>query len=327
MKQMDSAIGAAELKSQRVLITGCGGMLGSAIYPYFSSRYGTVIATDKLISEDWLKLLDVRDYHMFDRYFEIYAPDLVLHLAAETDLEYCETHPDVANAVNALATRHIAEVCAKHSCPLVYISTAGVFDGLKEGAYTEDDLAKPIMVYGKAKLEGEEYVENICEKYLIVRAGWMVGGGLKKDHKFVSFILNQIVEGRTVIHAVNDRWGTPTYTDDFSRNLLCLIQRGVYGRYHMVCEGGATRLDVAAEILRILSREDIELVPVSSEFFAQQYFAPRPRSEMMVNANLEKLGLNLMRPWQVALRDYLYNQYGHIFIDRSRGKTRLINLR
>lgn len=299
------------MKDERVLITGCGGMLGNAIYPYFSSRYRTVTATDKDVNETWLKYLDVRDRDGLRRTFEELRPTLVLHLAAATDLEFCEVHADVARDTNLDGTREVAILCEKFGATMVYISTAGVFDGTKSGIYTEQDRANPIMVYGRTKYDGELMAHGYCSRAFVVRAGWMVGGGAKKDHKFVHHILGQIVSGAKKIHAVNDRFGTPTYTHDFALNLFRLLDTKKYGTYHMVCEGTGTRYDVARAILDIAGRDDIELVSVDSSFFAGNYFAPRPVSEMMTNANLAALGINLMRPWREALQDYILREFPH----------------
>jgi dTDP-4-dehydrorhamnose reductase len=294
---------------ERVLITGCGGMLGNAIYPYFERRCRSLFATDKLASGPWMYELDVRDEDALAEAFREIRPDLVLHLAAETDLEFCETHPDVAEATNASATRTIGRLAESFDTTLVYISTAGVFDGEKEGFYTEADAPRPIMVYGRTKLEGEDHVRALCRRHYVVRAGWMVGGGPRKDHKFVSKILEQVFEGRRLIHAVADKLGTPTYTHDFAMNLFRLLASGCHGTYHMACEGHGSRYDVAREIVAICGRPDIEVRPVDSSFFDDLYFAPRPRSEMMWNANLKALGINLMRPWKEALRDYILREY------------------
>lgn len=304
---------------ERVLITGGGGMLGNAVYPYFVARCGQVRATDKRLAEPWLELLDVSDDAALRAAMAEFKPQLVLHLAAETDLEYCEDHPDVAEATNATATRSIAALTQQAGATLVYISTAGVFDGEKVGFYVEDDVARPLMVYGRTKLRGEEYVREVGGRYFVVRAGWMVGGGLSKDHKFVSKMLEQIAEGREVLHAVDDRWGTPTYTHDFANNLFTLLGTSHYGTYHMVCEGSGTRYDVACEIVTICNRSDIRVEAVSSEYFAADYFAPRPRSEMLVNENLNRLGLNQMRPWRAALRDYINREYPHLLADANAG--------
>lgn len=284
-------------------------MLGSAIYPYLVSRYKDVLATDKTVSESWLIKLDVRDDPHLNYLFKEYRPNIVLHLAAETDLEYCETHPDIAKDTNSRATEVIAKLCKEYRSTLIYVSTAGVFSGEKEGFYTEDDQPHPIMVYGQTKYEGEIHVLKNSSKSFVVRAGWMVGGGRYKEKKFIYKILQQIMEGKKEIFAVTDRWGTPTYTYDFTKNLFFLIDTKKFGIYHMVCKGMGNRYDVAKEILKICNRTDIKLIPVSSEFFKEEYFVVRPRSEMLINANLTKIGLNRMRPWKEALKDYIENYF------------------
>jgi dTDP-4-dehydrorhamnose reductase len=288
----------------RILITGGGGMLGSAMHEQLPRLGHEVIATDLVADEPWLQPLDVRDTAAVEAEIDRTQPGALFHLAAVTDLEWCETNPDDAAETNAYATGAIARLCAARGLPLVYVSTAGVFDGEKREPYDERDAPAPIMVYGRTKLAGEDAVRAENARYFIVRAGWMFGGG-RKDHKFVYKIAAQVREGASQIHAVNDKFGTATYTQDFARNLDLLVATEAYGTYHMVCEGGCARYDIAREIARLMGRPTLPIVPVSSEFFEAEYFAPRPRSEMMVNRALRQIGLNRMRPWQGALRDYL----------------------
>ena len=293
------------MKKEKVFITGCGGMLGNAIYPFFKSWYSHVLATDRVVSEPWLEQLDVRDEKKMEKMFAEYQPDIVLHLAAETDLEYCETHIDITENTNAFATETIARLAETYGAVLIYISTAGVFDGEKSGFYTEKDKPNPLMVYGRTKYEGELHALKYCSRSYVVRAGWMMGGGPEKEKKFIYKILQQIKDGKKEIFAVDDKWGTPTYTHDFAMNLSLLLGTGQYGLYHMVCKGKGTRYDVAKALLHICNRSDITLTRVGSDYFAKEYFAPRPFSEMMINAGLEALGINRMRPWQDALADYV----------------------
>ncbi len=294
----------------KALITGCAGMLGEAVYAYFGSHYEHLKATDKNPGDlGWCELLDVRDTDALTRMITDFRPDVILHLAAETDLEFCEQNPAIATATNATATQTLAMLAEQIEATLVYISTAGVFDGTKEGFYTEEDQPNPIMVYGSTKYLGEQFVRAHCRRHYVVRAGWMVGGGPGKDHKFVSKILEQISAGQKIVYAVNDLLGTPTYTYDFARNLFKLLETGAYGTYHMVCEGAGSRFDVATELVLACNRPDIQVQPVSSEYFKDVYFVPRPRSEMMTNTNLKKLGIDLMRPWREALREYIATYY------------------
>jgi len=302
------------MEFKKVLITGSGGMLGNAIAPYFRDRCPQVVATDIQIEADergWLTFLDVRDAAAMRRTFAEFKPDLVLHLAALVDLEFCELHREESETTNRTATGSVARLAAESGATLVYISTGGVFDGAKEGYYTEADQPNPIMVYGATKFAGEDEVRAAGGQHYIVRPGWMVGGGRRNDHKFVYLILDQLANGARTIHAVDDKWGTPTYTHDFAMNLFALLDRGAYGLYHMVCKGMGTRFDVAKEIVAICGR-DAEVKPVDSSFFGERFFAPRPRSEMLFNQALENLGINLMRDWRVALREYLERDYAHL---------------
>jgi dTDP-4-dehydrorhamnose reductase len=304
----------------KVLITGAAGMLGSGLVPAFVAAGHEVVATDINLGRidpfgaegPQVQHLDVRDRSAVDAACDAIAPDLICHLAAETSLEVSEDDPEHAFLTNTLGTKFTVLAAARREVPLVYISTAGVFDGEKDDAYHEWDDANPINVYGRSKYEGEKYVEQWLDRYYIVRAGWMVGGGAL-DHKFVARIVQQVREGREVVYAVGDTFGTPTYVPDFADCLLGLLGSESWGRYHMACEGEGSRFDVAREILQVLGREnDIDLVEVDSGYFKDEFPAPRPRSEIMRNLHLELQGLNTMRPWRVALRDYLETYFAEM---------------
>jgi dTDP-4-dehydrorhamnose reductase len=199
----------------------------------------------------------------------------------------------------------VARLSELYGATMVYISTAGVFDGKKAEPYTEEDSPNPIMIYGSTKYKGELLTQLHCKRSYVVRAGWMMGGGRNNEKKFIYKILKQLEDGKQAIHAVDDRWGTPTYTYDFAQNLFCLLETGWYGTYHMVCEGSGTRYDVANEIMNACNRNDVSLTAVTSDFFKDTYFAPRPVSEIMCNAALDKRGINHMRNWKISLKDYL----------------------
>ena len=139
----------------------------------------------------------------------------------------------------------------------------------------------------------------------------MIGGG-KEDKKFIAKIIRQLKEGKKVIYAVDDKYGTPTYTVDFASAVCLLVKTDWYGLYHAACTGSGNRVDVAREIVRLLKVDDVEVVPVSSNFFQDVFPAPRPRSEMLRNYVLELRGLNIMRPWKEALAEYLARSYHEI---------------
>lgn len=306
----------------RILVTGAAGMLGSGLVPELVAAGHDVYTTDIDLRtpQPWgadgptIVGLDVRDRTAVADAFATVRPAFVAHLAAETSLEVCDADEVHAYATNTLGTKLVALEARRAEVPMVYISTAGVFDGTKtDGPYHEWDDANPINRYGKTKLEGEYLVESFLDQYYIIRAGWMVGGGPAKDHKFVARMLRQIAEGKQTLHAVGDKLGTPTYVPDFARCFSGLIETGSYGRYHMACEGEGSRYDVAACILEVLGLDStIELVEVDSDFFADEFPSARPRSEIMQNLHLELQGLNTMRPWRTALTDYLERHFGDL---------------
>ncbi len=305
----------------KILITGAGGMLGSAMIPVLRDEEGhEVYPTDKN-SEEGIELLDVRDYEQVLAWAEKVRPDFIFHLAAETSLEVCENDPHYAFATNTVGTHNVALVCRKLGIKMVYICTAGIFDGEKDGFYNEFDQAVPLSVYGQSKLEGEKIVRELLDHFFVCRPGWMIGGG-KKDKKFVGQILKQIRNGTQELHVVDDKFGTPTYTKDFCRNLARLIKTDFYGVYHMVCRGSASRYDVACEIVKSLNRPDIMVRSVHSDYFAKDYPVNRPKSEVLDNLMLELRGLNLMRNWREIISEYIQEHFGDMINRQAAEPTR-----
>ena len=308
----------------KILVTGAAGMLGSSLVPAFAGAGHDVVATDIDLSDPrpWaargprLQWLDVRHRVEVKDCFASVRPHLVLHLAAETSLEISDTDPDHAYLTNTVATKYVALQARAAGVPMVYISTAEVFDGTKAGAYTEFDWPHPINTYGASKYDGELVVASTVEEHYIVRAAWMVGGGAAKDHKFVSHIVNQLRDGATTIYAVTDKLGTPTYAPDFARCLMGLLDSGLFGLYHMTCGGEGSRYDVAARILQVLGRTDVELIGVGSDYFAEEFFSLRPDSEIMRNMVLDLQGMNTMPDWRNALEEYLHAEFAEL-IDRG----------
>lgn len=284
----------------KALVTGANGMLADALCPLLKQSGYLVYATDIIVNDDISKL-DVRDSIAVKSFIQKNKPDIVFHLAAETDVDKCELNTNHAYETNTKATENIALFCKEFDIPLVFISTGAVFDGEKEGGYTELDPPGPINVYGKSKLLGEEKIRLQLSKYYIIRAGWMVGGK-NKDKKFVWKII-QLLKTKKEIPVVIDKIGSPTFTQDFAKGLLDIVSTGEYGIYHCVNKGICARFDIAQKIVEYLGIKDVILKPVSSEAFPLP--APRGKSEALLNYNLSILGIDNMRPWQEALKEYI----------------------
>jgi dTDP-4-dehydrorhamnose reductase len=288
----------------RVYIAGCGGMLGEAVYELFNGR-SQVLATDIDVNESWLSPADVRDYAGSAKVVRQFRPDLIINLAALTDLEYCERNPDNAWLTNGLGAENLGLLANELDVPYVYISTAGIFDGAQE-FYTDFDPPNPLGVYAKSKAHGEAWTLRSVRKSYVIRAGWMMGGGPRKDKKFVNKLWKQLQAGAKELAVVHDKLGTPTYTVDFARGILGLVESDLFGLYNQVCGGSGSRYDVALAMIEELGLSgSVKVKQVASDHFKTEYFAPRPASEKLLNVKLDARGLNVMRDWRVCLSEYI----------------------
>lgn len=295
---------------KKIYIAGCGGMSGIAFYNTFKEDY-ELKCTDKDVNEDWLSFLDFRDFKKYEEDVKSFNPDYLFHLGAHTDLEYCEKNPEDAYMTNTISVEHAVRIANDLDIPLFYVGTAGVFDGKKE-MYDDWDEPNPLAVYARSKYLGEKTVMENVNKYLICRPGWMIGGGPKKDKKYINKIMNQLKNGAKEIYVVKDQGGIPTYSKDFAKNVKLLIEKGESGLFNMVCTGSIidNRLEVTKELIRILNLEDkVKIIPVDSDFFKDEYFAKRPLAERLNNFRLTLKGLNKMRDWKICLKEYIEENY------------------
>ncbi len=133
-----------------------------------------------------------------------------------------------------------------------------------------------------------------------------MGGGIEKDKKFINKIFKQILAGKKELFVVDDKLGTPTYTVNFAESMFAIVQTELFGLYNMVCEGSCSRYEVALEFIKLLGLEkEINIKIVNSDFFANEYFAPRPYSEKLLNLKLSARGINYMKDWKECLADYV----------------------
>lgn len=287
----------------RIYLAGAGGMLGHAVYAEFAAR-SHVIATDIDLTAPWLSVADVRDYPALRASVLDGRPDVLINLAALTDMELCERDLDNAWRTNAVGAEHVALLAAELEIPHVYISTAGIFDG-RQDVYHDYDTPNPLSVYARSKYAGEVFVARHVRRHYVVRAGWMMGGGPGLDKKFVNKIYSQIAAGRRELFVVDDKQGTPTYTVDFARGLRRLVESGLYGIYNQACSGVCSRFDVAVRFVAALGLADeVKVTRVTSDYFQAEYFAPRPASERLDTLKLRARGLLEMRDWTVCLDEY-----------------------
>jgi dTDP-4-dehydrorhamnose reductase len=270
----------------KILITGADGMVGSYVdFGIKTNRQSLDITTAK-------ETLSV---------IEKYKPDAILHLAAMTDVDQCERDPSGAYLVNGIGAYHVALAARQCSAKMIYISTAGVFDGEKNGPYAEEDIPNPQNYYGYSKFLGEAVVRGVLEDHLIIRTCWMMGGGPAKDKKFVAKIIAQLAKPETKeINAVNDQIGSPSYAKDLVVAIKELIRQDAKGIYHLAGAASASRFDVAKKIVALV-RPDVKVNPVPTSFFNLD--AKRTVNEVLSSK------VNLMRPWDEAVEDYVRTEW------------------
>ena len=296
------------MKDKKIYMAGAGGMLGDAFYKVFTKE-NDLFCSDINITSDWVKSLDFRNREDYIDDVITFSPDYLFHLGAHTDLEYCEDNPHDAYATNTLPVETAVFISNKLDIPLLYISTAGIFDG-NQDSYDDWDNPNPLGHYARSKFAGERFVIQNAKRFLVCRAGWMMGGGPKKDKKFIQKLLNQLHDGAKELFIVDDKLGTPTYTIDFANNVQALLDREIWGLFNMVCSGITGRLEVANTLIEMLNLQDsIKIQAVKSDYFKKVYFAKRPFSERLVTTKLDLYNINLMRDWKICLSEYLDESY------------------
>ncbi|MBI5632428.1 MAG: dTDP-4-dehydrorhamnose reductase [Nitrospirae bacterium] len=272
----------------KVAITGADGMLGNAIQKVFADA--------ELIPFSHTTL-DITDLDCAVKSVRNTRPDLLIHAAAFTDVDACESDPEKAFLVNGIGARNIAIACEEIRCPILHISSDYVFDGSKGAPYDEWDKTNPISQYGLSKLMAEQFVSSLTNRFYIVRTSWLYGS---HGRNFVDTIVRLLAE-KDSLKVVNDQFGSPTYTDDLAATLRQLIGKG-YGIYHVTNSGVCTWHEFAVKIAELIAI-DKPVMPVTSEEFKRP--ARRPALSGLNNTMLRLEGIAALRHWSEALEQYL----------------------
>ncbi len=292
---------------KRVLIIGGSGRLGRALVERLKVKYE--------IHAPSRAQLDITDAEAVRRCLEATVPQIVINAAAITDVDYCETNPAAAMAVNGEAPGKLAGICKEIDAEIVHFSTNYVFNGRKSRPYIEDDPPDPINEYGKSKLAGERRVSEIAEKWTILRVAWLYG---PTGNDFIKTIMREgrnwvaaMKEGRRPppIKVVADQIGNPTWVREVARQVEIVIDGGLRGLFHCVSGGAVSRFELAKEIFRI-KNIGAECAPYVSEEFGWK--AKRPLNAGLENRRLTELGLNSMRNCIETVTEYLQSEGGDL---------------
>ncbi len=281
----------------KVLLTGGKGMLGRTLTRELGGDF-EVVPTD-------LPEADITDEDVIDAVFARHAPDAVIHCAAMTAVDKCETERDLAFRLNARGTTNVAAACARHGIRLIAISTDYVFEGDADRPYNEFD--RPTggrTVYGQSKFAGEEAVRSLCPNHVVARISWLYGAG---GPSFVHAMMNLADGTRPVLKVVADQHGNPTSTTAVAQALRGILKRpNLCGTFHLTCEGEATWAEFAEEIFRLAGRTQA-VQPCTTDEFPRP--APRPRNSRLEKMALRLAGLPPMPHWKDALAAFMATEF------------------
>ena len=291
----------------RVLVTGSNGQLGRALTRAIAAGAGSLGA----VPEDYLGAevdavdvggLDIAHAAAVDAWFAAHGPyDVVFNCAAFTNVDACETQPELAFSVNAEGPGNLARACERTGAVFVHMSTDYVFAGTGSLAYREWDRPDPVSTYGQSKLEGEIRALSECDRAQVVRTAWMYGDG----HNFVR-TMRHLATNHSEIVVVDDQLGNPTSADDVASELLRIALAGEYGVWHCTNEGICSWADLAEEVFALTGAScSVRRCTTAEWQRAHPSSAVRPHFSALENARLAATIGNRMRPWEEALASYL----------------------
>lgn len=272
----------------KVLITGAAGMVGRALHEFCEASDDTVFAYDR-------GKLDIANAEDVWRAVDQAKPDAVINCAAWTDVDGCESDVERAFAANARGPENLAVASRNANAVFVTISTDYVFDGTKEGFYTQEDTPNPQSVYGQAKLEGERRSTSAYGRSIVVRTGYIFGRGGKN---FLSTVVDRVFKGER-LKAITDTYGTPTYARDLAERLRELAESDLQGIYHVVNDGpGISFEEFTRKAVALTGNTGAVIEPISAGTLSRP--APRPR-----NSRLRCLRSEPLRDWEKALEEFV----------------------
>ena len=283
---------------ERILITGALGQVGLALYSLLKDNPSyELVRTDFRLSEDGQVVqLDITDEEAVNYCINNNKPDIIINCTGYTAVDLCESNQEAAYAVNALGPKYLAMAADRIRAKLIHISTDYVYDGKANKPYKEEDDTNPLSVYGKTKLEGDNFVSRYCSRYFILRTAWVYGEG----KNFVRTML-RLAGANSNIRVVADQFGSPTSAIELARVIIFLMQTESYGLYHAVCEGFTSWYEFAVEIFRKVGIE-VTVEPIKTSEYRTA--AVRPMYSVLDNKALRERHGYHMKCWQEALREY-----------------------
>jgi len=278
---------------KKILVTGAKGQLGYDVVKRLKKDGYEVKGVD--ISD-----FDISDTKKTVAFIKKNKPNVVVHCSAYTAVDKAESEKELCYKVNTVGTKNIAVVCKEIDAAMCYISTDYVFNGQGNIPFETTDKTTPLGVYGQTKLDGEIIVQEILDKFFIIRISWVFG---KNGNNFVKTML-RLSNERESLSVVADQIGSPTYTVDAADFIAYLVDKNQYGVYHFTNEGFCSWHDFAKEIFT-QKNMPIDLKPISTAEYKTP--AARPLNSRLSKRSVYDIGYKKIPSWQDALRCFLKN--------------------
>jgi len=231
-------------------------------------------------------------------------PAVIVNTAAFHNVEHCEAEPAKAFVINACGARNLAKAAARLSALFIHLSTDYVFDGGKSTPYTETDLPRPLNAYGNSKLAGEYFVRSLSPRHFVLRTSALYGQHPCRAKGGLNFVelMRKLGRERKEIKVVDSEFVTPTATVDLAKQIVKLSRCDSFGLYNATAEGSCSWHEFAQEIFALTGTEANLKIANATEFPGR---VPRPHYSVLENQRLKAIGMNVFRPWQEGLREYL----------------------
>ncbi len=275
----------------KILILGHKGMLGSDLML-------RLIASHEVTGKD-VDEIDIVSEDECRRVIAECSPEIVINAAGYTNVDGCEANREACFSVNAEGVKNVALACRGRGITLVHFSTDYVFDGRKGSPYVEEDLPAPLNVYGASKREGEQFLCEFAEGFLLIRTAWLYG---VHGNNFVKAILGKAAVLKT-LEVVDDQVGSPTWTRDLAAAVELLIEGGHTGIFHVTNRGRCSWYEFARAIVQYADLNDVGIQPISTEKLDRP--AVRPAWSVLDCRKFEAASGMTLPPWRSALKDYL----------------------
>lgn len=265
----------------KVLIIGANGFVGRRILNTLSGKDGYMVTAcsfhpDICPDESYRYIqADINDFPAVKKLFDMVSPEVVINCSALSVPDYCEKHPDEADAINMNAVAHLACCCEEAGSRFIHLSTDFVFDGKEDKLYTETDIPAPVNYYGLSKYKGELAVARECSNYAIVRVVVVYGKSLPGQHGNILQLVKNRLEAGQEIRVVSDQYRTPTYVGDVVDGVERLIRHNASGIWHICGKEYVSIADMAYRVADYFKLDRSLIRPVSTKEMNETTLRPQ----------------------------------------------------